>query len=187
MSTSNPERLWACVCFVGGPPGICADFERDDVLCDRPGAAPAEGYTPIVEYVREDVADDEARLFRDQRNILASKLATAEDEATALRRERDALRLAMKVADGRIYLLRDALCLIEGDFSASSEQAKSARDRDNALRDGTWTPPVDPACRCGHPASVHAVDDEERRQCLRGECDCGQYDHDAAAAGKGAG
>jgi hypothetical protein len=201
----NPERLWAAKYRDEDGFEYVAVFEQPE----HAEGSHCHGTDARVQaYVREDVAsdearlfrdqrnvlasklataEDEARLFRDQRNVLASKLATAEDEATALRQERDALRLAMKAAGGRIYLLRGALCLIEGDFSASSERAKIARDWDNALRDGTWTPHVDPACRCGHPASVHAVDDEERRQCLRGECDCGQYDHDAAAAGKGVG
>lgn len=79
---TNPERLWACVCFVGGPPGICADFERDDVLCDRPGAAPADGYTPIVEYVRADVAAEQT----------AAALRGEAHETTALRAEVEALR-----------------------------------------------------------------------------------------------
>jgi hypothetical protein len=38
-------------------------------------------------------------------------------------------------------------------------------------------------CTCGHHASVHAVDDEERRQCIH--CDCAQFecsvDHDATS------
>ena len=116
---------------------------------------------PVQTYVREDVAEAAVANAPGYETAMAEAVRASrlEEEAAALRRERDALALALKVADGRIYLLRD----------------------------GTWTPPVDPACRCGHPASVHAVDDEERRQCLRGECDCGQYDHDAAAAGKGVG
>jgi hypothetical protein len=36
-------------------------------------------------------------------------------------------------------------------------------------------------CTCGHHASMHAVDDEERRDCIH--CDCSQFecsvDHDA--------
>lgn len=35
-----------------------------------------------------------------------------------------------------------------------------------------------PVCVCGHPATDHAVDDEERRECAR--CSCAAY-YDAEA------
>ena len=33
-----------------------------------------------------------------------------------------------------------------------------------------------PCLQCGHGAPSHAVDDEERRQCLRRMCECPQYE-----------
>lgn len=33
-----------------------------------------------------------------------------------------------------------------------------------------------PCVRCGHLATDHAVDDEERRDCMRGGCHCRQYE-----------
>lgn len=35
---------------------ICADFEREDVLCDRQGWESSDDYSEITEYVRADIA-----------------------------------------------------------------------------------------------------------------------------------
>jgi len=106
----NPERLWAAKYRDEDGFEYVTVFERPE---DAEGSHCHGTDAEVQAYVREDVASDEARLFRDQRNVLASKLATAEDdarlfrdqrnvlasrlataedEATALRRERDALR-----------------------------------------------------------------------------------------------
>ena len=85
----NPERLWAAKYRDEDGFEYVAVFEQPE----HAEGSHCHGTDARVQaYVREDVAAVEARLFRDQRNVLASKLATAEDEATALRRERDALR-----------------------------------------------------------------------------------------------
>jgi hypothetical protein len=35
-----------------------------------------------------------------------------------------------------------------------------------------------PLCeRCGHKATMHVVDDEERRECMEWCCNCEQYEH----------
>ena len=35
-----------------------------------------------------------------------------------------------------------------------------------------------PCMFCGHGAPSHAIDDEERRECKRGRCECPQYEVD---------
>ena len=92
MTIENPERIVAARWHdtEDGSAYLVVGELEDLEAMDRVRRPGDDG--PVQTYVREDVADDEARLFRDQRNILASKLATAEDETTALRRERDALR-----------------------------------------------------------------------------------------------
>jgi len=91
MTIENPERIVAARWHdtEDGSAYLVVGELEDLEAMDRVRRPGDDG--PVQTYVREDVADDEARLFRDQRNILASKLATEEDERDALRRERDAL------------------------------------------------------------------------------------------------
>ena len=75
--TTNPERLWAFAKTYGGEDyvGIFAETEESVAEGERASHDDDEHCAPVTAYVREDVA---------------------EAETTALRRERDALRLHLR-------------------------------------------------------------------------------------------
>ena len=85
-----------------------------------------------VDSLRGDIEqrlDDQGRYPFVRWDCMAAALARLAERA-------ERAEAALKAAEARIYLLRDTLYLIEGEFSASSERARLSRERDEALRDG---------------------------------------------------
>ncbi len=76
---------------------------------------------------------------------------------------------------------------MEAAFSATLKSRRDAaeqaakRAREDAAR-AEVMPRGGPLCvNCGHAAKAHAVDDEERRECMFTDCGCRQYECGKAA------
>jgi hypothetical protein len=71
---------------------------------------------------------------------------------------------------------------MEAAFSATLKSRRDAAEqaakkaREDAVR-AEAAPSGGPLCiHCGHAAKAHAVDDEERRECMSTGCGCRQYE-----------